>query len=112
MRRSILYGFGILFLFVSVATLPAQTTAAKTLVFAVVESSLKTQGKQIRQYAFDGVAETYFASKDNPTKGDHFTITFDRPVAVKTVEVITGKPKGRRHARSRCPRSLRGRQEV
>ena len=94
MPRSIRYSLALLLLFLSAAALSAQTKTAETSVFAVVESSLKTDGKQIRQYAFDGDAGTYFASKDNPTKDDHFTLTFDKPVTVKTIEVITGKPKG------------------
>jgi hypothetical protein len=94
MHRSLRYGLIILLPCVGVVALSAQTKAAEPAVFAVVESSLKTDGKQIRQYAFDGAAETYFASKDNPTKDDHFTIAFDKPVAVKTIEVATGKPRG------------------
>jgi hypothetical protein len=94
MQRLHRYCLTLLFLFISGATLSAQTKTPETGVYAVVDSSLKTDGKQIRQLAFDGQADTYFASKNNPTKDDHFTITFDKPVAVKTVEVITGKPKG------------------
>ena len=94
MPCSIRYGFAILLLFFSGALLSAQTKTAETAVLAVVESSLKTDGKQIRQFAFDGDGETYFASKNNPSKDDHFTLKFDRPVAVKTVEVTTGNPKG------------------
>jgi Peptidase of plants and bacteria len=88
-------------------------------VAAVVESSLETakevtakgenakgenaKGKnakretvkaQIRQFAFDGDPETYFLSKGNPTTADHFTVIFDKPVAMKSIVVATGKPKG------------------
>ena len=63
-------------------------------VAAVVESTLKTFGGQIRQFAFDGKADTYFASANNPTKDDHFTLIFDEPVAIRSVSVITGTPKG------------------
>ncbi len=94
MPRSIRYGLTILFLFVSVVALSAQTKASEKEVSAVVSSSLMTDGKQIRQYAFDGDAGTYFASKNNPTKDDHFTIAFDKPVAVRAVAVTTGKPTG------------------
>jgi hypothetical protein len=93
MRRPIRVGLAILLSF-CVASVSAQEKTAETPVFAVVESSLKTDGKQVRQFAFDGAAETYFASKDNPTKEDQFTLVFDKPVAVKAVEVLTGKPKG------------------
>src|SRR5262245_57385274 len=61
---------------------------------AVVESSLATGNNQIRQFAFDGDAATYFASEKNAAKTDHFTLTFDVPVSVKSVRVATGRPKG------------------
>src|SRR3954468_15485017 len=61
---------------------------------AVVESSLATGNNQIRQFAFDGNPDTYFASEKNATKADHFTLTFDTPAAVKAVRVVTGRPKG------------------
>jgi Peptidase of plants and bacteria/F5/8 type C domain len=63
-------------------------------VAAVVESSLATGGSQIRQFAFDGNPDTYFASEKNAGKADHFTLTFDTPVTVKSVRVTTGRPKG------------------
>lgn len=59
-------------------------------VSSTVESSLPTDGKQIRQLAFDGDAATYFASKGNPKADDHFTITFDRAVELKAIAVTTG----------------------
>src|SRR5215468_8335511 len=53
----------------------------KKPVAAIVESSLKTAGGQVRQLAFDGdAAATYFASDGNPGKDDHFTLRFDGPV--------------------------------
>ena len=61
---------------------------------AVVESSLATGSSQIRQFAFDGNPDTYFASEKNATKTDHFTLTFDAPANVKSVRVLTGQPKG------------------
>src|SRR5436190_21285566 len=63
-------------------------------IAAVVESSLKTAGGQIRQFAFDGDAESYFASDGNPGNDDHFTLRFDEPVALKSIAVTTGRPKG------------------
>src|SRR5438874_2348040 len=48
----------------------------------------------IRQFAFDGDPNTYFGSSQNPTAKDHFTLVFDRPVAVKSITVTTGKPDG------------------
>lgn len=61
---------------------------------AVVESSLATGSDQIRQFAFDGDPNTYFASEKNATKDDHFTLTFDTSANVKSIRVLTGKPKG------------------
>src|SRR5947209_2253039 len=63
-------------------------------VAAVVETTLATAGKNIRQFAFDGDPNTYFASEKNPGKDDHFTLVFDAPVALKAVTVLTGKPDG------------------
>jgi hypothetical protein len=63
-------------------------------VAAVVETTLTTDGGQIRQFAFDGDPASYFASKKFPVKGDHFTLVFDKPVALKVVTVTTGKPDG------------------
>jgi hypothetical protein len=68
--------------------------SAQDKVAAWVESSLKTSGGQIRQYAFDGDANSYFLSDGNATAGDHFTLNFDKPVSVKAIAIVTGKPKG------------------
>lgn len=63
---------------------------------AVIESSLATggNGARIRQFAFDGKPETYFASDKNATKADHLTLTFDASVALKFIRVVSGKPNG------------------
>jgi basic secretory peptidase family protein len=82
----------LLFLFVPLPVLAADPP--RKPVAAVVESSLKTAGGNIRQFALDGDPETYFASDGNPGKDDHFTVRFDEPVAVKSVAVATGRPKG------------------
>ncbi|MBO0698707.1 MAG: discoidin domain-containing protein [Zavarzinella sp.] len=70
---------------------PAKTAAPVT---AAVESTLKTAGGQIRQFAFDGNGDTFFASEKNPGKDDHFTLKLDRPVTLKSVELWTGRPNG------------------
>ena len=72
---------------------PAPRAVARPAT-AVVESSLATASGRIRQFAFDGNPETYFASEKNAAKTDHFTLTFDTPAAVKAVRVLTGLPKG------------------
>jgi len=72
---------------------PAPRPVAKK-VAAIVESSLKTGHNQIRQFAFDDDPNTYFESDKNATKDDYFTLTFDTPVAVASIRVLTGKPNG------------------
>ena len=59
---------------------------------AAVESTLATGSDKIRQFAFDGDDATYFASEARPGAEDSFTLTFDAPVAVKSVAVRAGKP--------------------
>jgi len=63
-------------------------------VAATVETTLKTSSGHIRQFAFDGDPATYFASEQNPTRGDYFALVFDKPVAVTSLKVTTGKPEG------------------
>jgi hypothetical protein len=72
---------------------PPPHLAAKK-VQAVVVTSLKTGQSQIRQYAFDDDPNTYFESEKNAAKTDHFTLQLDAPVAVASVQVLTGKPTG------------------
>ena len=88
MRRWIPFAFLAL-----VCSLP-QPTAAAEPVAATVETTLTTADSQIRQFAFDGDPDTYFASEKNPSAADSFTLRFDKAVAVKTVSATTGRPKG------------------
>jgi hypothetical protein len=75
--------------------LPAFDESADSPVVEVrVESSLPTDDRQIRQYAFDGDPETSFVSARNAAAEDHFTLRFDRPVRVKSVAVTSGRPDG------------------
>jgi hypothetical protein len=67
---------------------------ATTSVAAVVETTLTTDGEQIRQLAFDGDAKTFFASEKNASGKDHFSLRFDKPVAVQSLLVTTGRPEG------------------
>jgi hypothetical protein len=68
--------------------------APRPVVPAVAESSLPTGGGRIRQFAFDADPATYFASDRNPTAADHLTLTFDRPVSLRSVSALTGRPDG------------------
>lgn len=67
---------------------PVETTAA------TVETTLPTQGEDIRQLAYDGRHETFFASARPASDADHFTLAFERPVTVRSVVVTTGRPDG------------------
>jgi hypothetical protein len=71
---------------------PPQPVAAR--VYASVETTLPTDGKQIRMYAFDGDSKSYFASARNPDESDHFTLIIEKPVAVDAIVATTGKPEG------------------
>jgi hypothetical protein len=79
-------------LFLLAALTPTPAVAAP--VAAVVETTLPSAPGQIRQFAFDGDPDTYFASARDAGPADHFTLVFDRPVAVKSVAVTTGRPTG------------------
>jgi Peptidase of plants and bacteria len=63
-------------------------------VYATIDTTLPTAGKQIRMFAFDGDPKTYFASEKNPDAKDHFTLVLDKPVAVTWIVATTGKPEG------------------
>src|SRR5271166_204742 len=71
-----------------------RATAADPVVAATVETTLATGSDHIRQFAFDGDPNTYFASAKNPGKKDHFTLVFDKAVSLKSLKVTTGDPKG------------------
>jgi hypothetical protein len=82
-----------IFAFLVIPLLLLAAHPPKKPVAAVVESSLKTAGGNIRQFAFDGDPDTYFVSDGNPGKDDHFTVRFDEPVTVEQVHVTTGRPQ-------------------
>jgi hypothetical protein len=73
--------------------LPAAASAEQS-VAATVETTLGADAGQIRQLAFDGDPDTYFASAKNAGPDDHFTLVFDQAVRLKSVEALTGKPDG------------------
>ena len=68
--------------------------AAEPPVAATVDTTLTSTAGQVRQFAFDGDPDTYFASRQDAGGGDHFTLVFDSPVAVKSLAVTTGYPEG------------------
>jgi hypothetical protein len=68
--------------------------AAKPPITATVEASQPSDSGHIRQFAFDGDSSSYFASAKPASSSDHLTLVLDAPVAVKSVRVETGRPKG------------------
>jgi hypothetical protein len=63
-------------------------------VAATIQTTLTTSGSQVRQYAFDGDPDSFFASVEKPGTADNFTLLFDQPVAVTSIGVVTGRPDG------------------
>jgi hypothetical protein len=94
MHRSTRFILAVLPLCVPAATPAAPPKAAEPAVAATVETTLGTAWGQVRQFAFDGDAKTYFASAHNAGRADHFTVVFDKPVGVKSIAVSTGRPSG------------------
>lgn len=74
--------------------LPNAEAAEPKPIRATVVSTLATAPKHARQFAFDGVADTYYASAKNPGRDDTTTLIFDEPVTVTSITVTTGKPDG------------------
>ncbi len=70
------------------------SAAPEPTVAARIECTLPSAVDHIRQFAFDGDAESHFATATNPTASDHFTLIFDAPVALKVVKFTTGTAKG------------------
>lgn len=92
MRHSFLFSC---ILVSSFASLPLLAAAEeKPSITATIETTLTTSGEHIRQFAFDDDLKTYFASKKNATSKDHFTLVLDKPAAVRSLRVITGRPDG------------------
>src|SRR4051812_21519849 len=82
-------------LIVLMVLFPRAVASAADPVMATVETTLTTGAGQIRQFAFDGDPTTCFVSEKDATAADHFTLLLDRPVAVKSIEVPTGRPGGK-----------------
>jgi hypothetical protein len=77
---------------VALLTPPISTTAGT--VGATITTTLDTDSDYIRQLAFDGDAESHFASKLSVTVDDEFTLKFSSLVAVKSLAVTSGRPNG------------------
>jgi hypothetical protein len=72
---------------------PAPAPDAPPLA-AKIETTLGTAAGQIRQFAFDGDEDTFFASSQRPGKDDHFTLLLDAAVPAKSIAVSTGRADG------------------
>jgi hypothetical protein len=79
---------------VSIAIAGAPPLDLSRPVAVTIETTLSTAPAQIRQFAFDGDANTFFASEKNPASSDHFTLVFDKPVKAKSIAVVTGRTDG------------------
>jgi hypothetical protein len=66
----------------------------KTTRPVVIETSLPTARDNVAPLAFDGKLETFFRSDRAPNSEDRFTLAVAKPVKVKRVEVLTGRPDG------------------
>src|ERR1043165_6669758 len=62
-------------------------------IYATLETTLATNSPQIRMFAFDGDPTTFFESKEDAKAADHFTLVLDKPVALKSVAVVSGRVK-------------------
>jgi hypothetical protein len=60
-----------------------------------ISTTLPTEGDHVPQLAFDGKADTYFASSRPAKADDTFTMELAEPARLKRVEVVTGKPDGK-----------------
>lgn len=78
----------------TVADSGASPNALPQAVSATVTSSLASSGERIRQLAFDGDEGSYFLSDKTPTAADHFTLTLDQLVVVKSLRLVAGRPTG------------------
>ena len=94
MRRLLLLALAAVSLGTPLLVRADEPESKPTTVAAIVDTTLTTASQQIRQFAFDGAGETFFASEEIPRANDHFTLVFDRPVALKSVSVVTGRPDG------------------
>ena len=81
-------------------------------VAATVETTLTTAGEQIRQLAFDGDPDTYFASDKNAAAADHFTLVFDKPDGGEVHHGDHRPAQRRRRAGGGDAPGFRGRQDV
>src|SRR5262249_5583643 len=94
MRRSTRFILATLCLFLPVVASGRPAPPAESPVAAAVDTTLGTASGQIRQFAFDGDADSFFASSQDARGADHFTLVLDRPVAAKSIAVATGRPGG------------------
>src|SRR5205085_3795510 len=71
----------------------AQSVLADEPIVATIETTLATTDQQIRQFALDGDGETFFAA-EKVGPDDYFSLVLDKPVALKSLRISTGKRDG------------------
>ena len=72
------------------ALLPLMSALAGDSVAATARSTMESDAPHIRQLAFDGDESTSFLSKNAAAADDQFTLTFDKPVALRSVRILAG----------------------
>jgi Peptidase of plants and bacteria/F5/8 type C domain len=78
-----------------VRAMAAENSAAEVVaISASLSTNLPTEDNHIRQFAFDGDPGTFFESDRDAARDDHFTLVFEKPVLVKSIEIETGRPEG------------------
>ena len=73
---------------------PSGANAAQS-VAVHLSTSLEGRPGRTPLWAVDGDLTSSYGTRQPPKKDDHFTITFDAPTQLSTVEVITGTGEGR-----------------
>jgi hypothetical protein len=95
MRRMARRMLGLVFLLLPVAVAGRLADKPEAPpVAATIETSLTTDSTHIRQFALDGDSATFFASAQNAGRSDHFSLVFERPVAMESIAIATGRSDG------------------
>jgi hypothetical protein len=95
MPYSLVRFLGLFLVLLCIPAMAADRSAPQASAIAVnLSTTLPTQGSHIRQFAFDGDADTFFESARDAAHDDHFTLVFEKPVLVKSITAQTGEPQG------------------
>jgi len=75
--------------------IPARPSSAAEPIRAEVSCSLDSELPHIRQLVLDGDRATAFISAKNIEQGSRLTISFEHPVAIRSIEVVAAEPDGK-----------------